>query len=99
MPAFAGPLVLLHVASSTVEGQLLEGLLRSEGLPVFTKGEGEGPYRLGPMYVFVPADFEVQARLVLAEVLTGRTALTSEDDDDVWPEAEREADPKGAEGR
>jgi len=35
------------------------------------KGEGTGPYRMGPVHLFVPADMEVQARLILAESVGG----------------------------
>lgn len=72
-------LVPIHTAPSVTEGLLLKGRLESEGIPVFTKGEIEGPYRFGPIYLWVPADLEVQARLVLAEVLGGGMALEDEE--------------------
>jgi hypothetical protein len=58
-------LVRVLWTSSTVEGQLVKGRLEADGIPVLLKGEGEGPYRLGPAQVFVPSKFEPQARLVL----------------------------------
>ncbi len=61
-------LVRIFVTASIPEGHLARGLLESEGIPVFVKGESEGPYRMGPMYLYVPEDFEINARLVLAEV-------------------------------
>jgi hypothetical protein len=73
-------LVLVHSAPSAAEGHLIRGRLESEGIPVLTKGEGDGPYRLGPMYLFVTEEVEVQARLVLAEILQGGMAISEEED-------------------
>jgi hypothetical protein len=58
-------LVRVFSTPSTVEGQLVKGRLEAEGIPVLLKGEGEGPYRLGPAELFVPSKFEPQARLIL----------------------------------
>jgi hypothetical protein len=66
--------VLVFSTTSIPEGLLVKGLLESEGLPVQVKGESEGPYRMGPVYLWVPEAFEVQARLVLEEALSGETA-------------------------
>jgi hypothetical protein len=51
------------------EGLLAKALFEAEGIPVVLKGESEGPYRMGPVYLFVPEDFEVTAQLILAEAL------------------------------
>jgi hypothetical protein len=56
------------IALST--GSLPEALaararLEADGIPVLMKGEGDGPYRMGPVYLFVPEGLIVQARLVL----------------------------------
>lgn len=58
---------LVHVftAPSAMEGYLAKGRLEAEGIPVLVKGETEGPYRVGPLHLWVPAAFEIQARLVL----------------------------------
>jgi hypothetical protein len=64
-------LVLIFAASSSYEGFLAQGLLQSEGIPTFTKGEGEGPYRTGPMYLWVPEAYEIQARMLLEEARRG----------------------------
>lgn len=64
-------LVLVFSTTSIPEGLLVKGLLESEGIPVQLKGESEGPYRMGPVYVWVPEAFEVQARLVLEEAVSG----------------------------
>jgi len=66
--------VLLFSTGSIPEGLLVRGLLESEGIPVQLKGESEGPYRMGPVDLWVPAAFEVQARLILEEVTSGRAA-------------------------
>jgi Putative prokaryotic signal transducing protein len=63
----SGRLVLALTAPSIPEGLLARALLESEGIPVFTKGESEGPYRMGPVYLWVPEELEIQAALVLAE--------------------------------
>ena len=55
--------------SSIPEGDIVRGRLEAEGIPVLVKGEGEGPYRMGPVHLWVPAALEVQARLVLAAQL------------------------------
>ncbi|MFM8943951.1 MAG: putative signal transducing protein [Actinomycetota bacterium] len=42
--------------------------LEDEGIPVLMKGEGDGPYRMGPVHLLVPEGLIVQARLVLEDV-------------------------------
>jgi len=66
--------VLVFSTTSIPEGLLVKGLLESEGLPVQMKGESEGPYRMGPVFLWVPEAFEVQARLVLEEATSIGTA-------------------------
>ncbi len=88
-------LVLVHTASTPADGYLIRSRLESEDIPVFIKGETEGPYRFGPVYVLVPEEYEVQARLVLAEVLQGDLELPGDDtpmDEDEWLEAETDPD-------
>ena len=36
---------------------------------VLVKGDGEGPYRAGPVYLFVPREHEATAREVIDAVL------------------------------
>jgi hypothetical protein len=57
--------VRVLTTSSIPEGYLAKARLESEGISVMLKGEAEGPYRMGPVHLFVPAGLEVQARLVL----------------------------------
>ncbi|HEX9411638.1 MAG TPA: DUF2007 domain-containing protein [Actinomycetota bacterium] len=70
----AADLVLVFSTTSIPEGLLVKGLLESEGIPVQLKGESEGPYRMGPVDVWVPAALEVQARLILQEAVSGDVA-------------------------
>jgi hypothetical protein len=60
---------LVRVLSTTSlpEGEIVKARLEDEGIPVLVKGEGGGPYRMGPVHLFVPAAFEAQARLVLSQ--------------------------------
>lgn len=73
-----GSLVRVLVAATGLEGLLARSRLEAEGIPVLAKGEAEGPYRVGPLELWVAEEHEVQARLVLAEIAAGATAL--EDD-------------------
>jgi hypothetical protein len=58
-------LVRVHVGSSIMEGEIVKARLEAEGLPALLRGEGTGPYRMGPVEVWVPADMELHARIVL----------------------------------
>ena len=64
---FSGNLVRVLASQSITEGYAAKGLLESEGIPVVVKGEGEGPYRMGPVFLMVPTELEVQARMILDE--------------------------------
>lgn len=64
-------LVRVYSTGSITDGYLAKGRLESEGIPVMLKGEGEGPYRMGPVYLWVPANLEVQARMILDEIEAG----------------------------
>lgn len=78
-------LVRVYSSGDTFAGELMKARLESEGLRVLIKGEGEGPYRMGPVYVFVPAEDETRARAIVDAVESGAFAL---DDDDVMDTAE-----------
>jgi len=60
-------LVRVLSTASLPEGEIVKARLEDEGIPVLVKGEGGGPYRMGPVHLFVPAAFETQARLVLSQ--------------------------------
>ena len=79
-------LVLIRAVPNATEGHLLRGRLEAEGIPVLVKGEGDGPYRFGPLYLWVHEENEIQARLILAEVDGG--SLTIDENDDLPGEDE-----------
>jgi hypothetical protein len=76
----SGRVVLVLSTPTVTEGLLARGILESEGIPVLTKGEGEGPYRMGPVQLWVPEEFELQARLLLEGPPTDDTAFPSQDE-------------------
>jgi hypothetical protein len=74
-------LVRVWSGGDAIEGELLRTRLEAEDVRVVLKGEGEGPYRAGPVYLFVAAEDEARARAVLEAVASGAYAL--EEDADV----------------
>jgi Putative prokaryotic signal transducing protein len=74
-------LVRVFATPDTVAGEMMRARLEAEGITAMMKGDGEGPYRAGPVYVWVPAEDEVAARMVVDAVRSGAFAL--EDDFDV----------------
>ena len=86
-------LVRVYASADVVEGELRRGFLEAEGVPVILKGGTESPYRMGPVYLFVPESYEMKARVLLDAVSSGELAA-SEDDEIV--EAE---DPDAKDGR
>jgi hypothetical protein len=78
-----GKLVLIRTVSNPTEGHLLRGRLEAEGIPVLVKGEGDGPYRMGPLYLWINEENEIRAQLILAELETGSLAI---DEGDELPE-------------
>jgi hypothetical protein len=88
---FSGEFVRVYSTTSLPDGYLARGRLEAEGIPVLLKGEGEGPYRMGPAHLWVPSEFEVQARLILQEIREGSMRLPEDQDlvsDTDWSEAE-----------
>ena len=53
----------------------MKGRLEADGIPVMLKGEGDGPYRMGAVYLWVPKEFEAQARTLIDAVESGAFAL------------------------
>jgi hypothetical protein len=89
----SGGLVLVDSTRSITDGYLLRGRLEADGIPVVLKGEGEGPYRMGPVHLFVPVEFEVQALMIIEEIRSGRLRVHDGEDlaaETNWSEAERE---------
>jgi hypothetical protein len=64
-------MVQIFASARIPEGLLAKGYLEANGIPVVVSGESEGPYRLAPVFLWVPAELEVQARLLLAEATAG----------------------------
>jgi Putative prokaryotic signal transducing protein len=77
-PDVPRPLVVAFSTTSIPEGLLVKGLLEAEGIPVTVKGESEGPYRVGPVYLWVPEDLEDRARQIIEEA---QSADLSDDGD------------------
>ena len=61
----ARDLVRVLSTPSILEGEIVNSPQEDAGLPVLLKGGGLDPYAAGTAHVFVPADYEVQARLIL----------------------------------
>jgi Putative prokaryotic signal transducing protein len=78
--ALSGRLVRVLATPSVTEGLLARGILESEGIPVLTKGEGEGPYRMGPVQLWVPEELEFQARLLLEGPAEGDATFDDSED-------------------
>jgi Putative prokaryotic signal transducing protein len=82
--------VRVYVSSYAFDGLLTKGHLEAEGITVLMKGEGEGPYRAGPVYLWVMPAEEDHAREIIRAIESGAYATP---DDDV-PGDDR-ADPTG----
>lgn len=74
-------LVRVYGSGNAFDGELTKGRLEAEGIPVMLKGEGEGPYRAGPVDLWVPAEREADARAVLAAIARGDYAVEADDVD------------------
>jgi len=46
-------LVRVYATGNAFDGLLTKGHLEAEGITVLMKGESEGPYRAGPVYLWV----------------------------------------------
>jgi len=90
---YSGSLVLVYTTPSITDGYLARGRLEAEDIPVMVKGEGEGPYRMGPVLLYVPEEIEVQAMFILDEIRSGRLEVMEDEDlleETDWSEAESE---------
>ncbi len=74
----ADEFVRVYSTASITDGYLAKGRLEAEGIPVLVKGEGEGPYRMAPVHLWVPEGLEVQARMILDAVRDGSIAAELE---------------------
>ena len=65
----------VYETADPIRGLLLRGLLEAEGIDVLAKGEGSGPYRTGPVILFVPDDASGRAEELIAASEEGSLAL------------------------
>jgi Putative prokaryotic signal transducing protein len=72
-------LVRIYETMDPVHGLLVRGLLEADGIEVLTKGEGSGPYRVGPVILFVPADDADRAREFVRASEEGALALSADE--------------------
>jgi hypothetical protein len=81
-PADDGPVKLVRVYETLdpVRGLLVRGLLEAEGIDVLAKGEGAGPYRMGPVILFVPDHASARAEQLIAASEEGALTLDSGED-------------------
>jgi hypothetical protein len=75
-------LVRVWATGDIFEGEMMRGRLEAEGLHVLLKGDGEGPYRAGPVYLFVPREQEEAAREVIDAIGSGAFAASLDDPND-----------------
>ena len=73
-------LVQVYASGDATDGLLMQGRLESEGISVLLKGESEGPYRMGPSYLWVAAADEAKAREIIEAVRSGAYALPEDAD-------------------
>ena len=81
-------LTRIYASGDSFAGELMKGRLEAEGIAVMMKGEGEGPYRTGPVYLWVNQEDADRARAVVDAVDSGAFAVT---DDDVMEASEPES--------
>ena len=79
-------LVRVYATGNAFDGLLTKGHLEAEGITVLMKGESEGPYRAGPVYIWVTSEDEALARDVIRAIESGAYATS---DDDVLGAGER----------
>jgi hypothetical protein len=70
-------LIRLYSTASIMDGYIVKGRLEAEGIPVLLKGDAEGPYRMGPVHLYVARGDERRARELLDSV-----AVADDDDDE-----------------
>jgi hypothetical protein len=89
-------LVQIYASADTTDGLLMQGRLEIEGIPVMLKGESEGPYRMGPTYLWVPAERQADARAIVEAVRAGAFALDEDADGIVFDEERAQEEAEGA---
>jgi hypothetical protein len=84
----SGSEVRVYASGDALTAELMKGRLETEGIPVLLKGDGEGPYRAGVVYLWVSEEFEDKARAVVRAVEAGEFAL----EDDAYEDVETDLD-------
>jgi hypothetical protein len=81
--------VRVYVSGNAFDGLLTKGHLEAEGIKVLLKGEGEGPYRAGAVYLWVMPEEEDHAREIIRAIESGAYATSDDDvrtaDQDIQP--------------
>ena len=72
-------LVRVYETLDPLRGMLVRGLLESDGIRVLAKGEGTGPYRTGPVILFVDEDHATRARELVMASESGALALEADE--------------------
>jgi hypothetical protein len=72
--------VRVYASGDAVAADLMRARLEAEGIGVFAKGEGTGPYRTGPVYLFVAPEDEARATALVDAVESGAYALEDPDE-------------------
>ncbi len=79
-------LVRVYSSGNAFDGKLTKGRLEAEGISVMLKGEGEGPYHAGPVYLWVARADEPRAREIIDAISTGAYAMSEDEFDAVATE-------------
>jgi hypothetical protein len=72
-------LMRVYATTDQFAGELMRGRLEAEGIQVLLKGEIEGPYPSGPVYLWVSAADEARAKAVIDAVESGAFAVGEDD--------------------
>lgn len=72
-------LVRVYATGNAFDGRLTKGRLEAEGIAVMLKGEGEGPYQAGPVYLWVADEDEPRAREIIDAIATGAYEMSDEE--------------------
>ncbi len=73
-------LLRVYETLDPIRGLLVRGLLEAEGIDVLAKGEGAGPYRMGPVILFVPDDATDRAEELISASEEGSLVLEPRDE-------------------
>jgi hypothetical protein len=87
----SGP-VRIYASGDAFAAELMRGRLEAEGIRVMSKGEASGPYRMGPVSLFVEASDEPRARAIVDAVESGAFAIDEGATTEDRTAAELEAD-------